>query len=357
VTQAPDTPLLSFVLLNWNTAALSQNLIASLASQTSRAFELIVVDNGSHEPFDPRTPPWLQTQVLRLDQNYGFAGGMNRGIDVARGNLICPSNSDVVFAPDFVERAHQLQRDLSQATGIGRVGAFGGLVLAGSQAINPLVDAQDGLEKGMIDGAGSVLSWQGRLVQVPSRSLATQQTVFGVTGACPILTADFCRAIAVDTMVFDERYHSYAEDIDLFMRARTHGWSVVYTPTLRALHWRSMSSGGKRRIFDKPTSLQRQIFRNMTWNILKNLTALEVALYTPVFLLNAALVTGWAFIPGTGLSVAAAFGGHFVDPFLNLSWVRGRRAKVQVRPWYDCRILGEMLGLRRQTMKVVEGSR
>src|SRR6266704_3153564 len=104
--------MLSFVLLNWNTAALSQKLIDSLTQQTSRDFELVVVDNGSQEPFDPVTPPWLHTRLLRLDANYGFAGGMNRGIQLPRGNLICPANSDVVFAPDFVATALDLPLDV-----------------------------------------------------------------------------------------------------------------------------------------------------------------------------------------------------------------------------------------------------
>jgi hypothetical protein len=104
-----------------------------------------------------------------------------------------------------------------------------------------------------------------------------------------------------------------------------------------------MSTGGKRRIFQKAPGLQRQVFRNMTWNILKNFTVLELALYVPLHLLNLLLMILWAALPGTGLSLTAALRGYIVDPLLHLRWIKARRATVQVRPWYDCRLLREAL--------------
>jgi len=333
--------MLSFVLLNWNTAGLSQRLIDSLARQTCREFELIVVDNGSKEAFEPATPSWLRTQFLRLDRNWGFAGGMNRGIQMTEGHLICPANSDVVFPPDFVATVLNLRLDTLPHPPGTRIGVLGGLVLIGSCHDTPILP--DTFSPSLVDAAGLALSWQGRLVDLPSQWTLTSKPVFAVSGACPIFTRDFCEGISVDGEVYDGRYHSYCEDIDLFMRAKTHGWAVVYAPSVRAYHWGSMSSGGKRRIFEKPPELQRQVFRNMTWNIMKNFTALELVLYLPLHILNVLLVATWAAFPLSNLSLKAALRGYIRDPLRDWPWATARRARLQVRTWYDCRLLREML--------------
>src|SRR5437868_1541079 len=77
VTSVHQTMTISFVVLNWNTAALTQKLLDSLAEQTCRLFDVILVDNGSSELFTPVLPSWLRAKILRLERNHGFAGGMN----------------------------------------------------------------------------------------------------------------------------------------------------------------------------------------------------------------------------------------------------------------------------------------
>jgi GT2 family glycosyltransferase len=230
--------------------------------------------------------------------------------------------------------------------GESRVGVIGGLILAGDCHDKPDAVATRSVTLPMIDATGLRLSWQGRLVEWRLEYETRARKVFGVTGACPLFTRPFYEDIAVDGMVYDERYHAYAEDIDLFIRARTNDWSVVYDPAIRAYHWGSMSTGGKRRIFHKPPALQQQVFRNMTWNILKNFTALELLLYFPVHVLNVVLVSGWAVVSRSGMSLRSVLGGYVTEPLRGLSATIATRRQVQTRPWYNLRLLGDML-LRR----------
>ena len=43
----PSTPVASVIVVNWNARDLLESCLRSLAAQTFREFEIIVVDNGS----------------------------------------------------------------------------------------------------------------------------------------------------------------------------------------------------------------------------------------------------------------------------------------------------------------------
>lgn len=67
--------------------------------------ELIIVDNGSPEP--------LAFATLRLEENLGFSGGSNAGLETATSEIICFLNNDVIALRD-----HWL-RDLAAAIETG----------------------------------------------------------------------------------------------------------------------------------------------------------------------------------------------------------------------------------------------
>ncbi|HIG73358.1 MAG TPA: glycosyltransferase family 2 protein, partial [Bacteroidetes bacterium] len=114
-------PLVSIVTLNWNQAAVTCELLDSLARVTYPRVEVLVVDNGS-APSDLATlrAHFPRPRLVCSPTNLGFTGGNNLGMRLARGEYVLLLNNDTeVLAADWVEAMleHALRPD------VGAVGA------------------------------------------------------------------------------------------------------------------------------------------------------------------------------------------------------------------------------------------
>src|SRR5579862_5672239 len=87
----------------WNGRALVERLMGSLAAQSHRAAEILVVDNGSNDGA-PEAAEALGARVVRMGSNTGFARAVNRGIQESKTGCLAIVNSDVELAPEWLER-------------------------------------------------------------------------------------------------------------------------------------------------------------------------------------------------------------------------------------------------------------
>ena len=94
------------VVPNWNGRTLLKACVDSLLAQTYAALEIVVVDNGSDDGSDAFIEASYADRVVlvRHRNNRGFAGGVNAGIRVARGDLIALLNNDAVADPRWIEQ-------------------------------------------------------------------------------------------------------------------------------------------------------------------------------------------------------------------------------------------------------------
>ena len=106
-------PFVSAVVVNYNAEpAVLARCLASLRGQTYSRLEVLVVDNGSPPGrVDAVLAAFPDARLLRLEENFGFAGGVNRGVAAAHGELVMVLNFDVELAPDCVERLAAAMRD------------------------------------------------------------------------------------------------------------------------------------------------------------------------------------------------------------------------------------------------------
>src|SRR5215208_5287071 len=88
----------SVIIPVWNGARfLAACLDALLAQQidAGHTFEVIAVDNASvDQSADLIARRYPNVRLIRNAQNQGFAGGCNRGIEAAQGDLIVLLNQD-----------------------------------------------------------------------------------------------------------------------------------------------------------------------------------------------------------------------------------------------------------------------
>lgn len=105
---------LSIIIINYNTKALTTQCIASVYQYTrGLSFEIILVDNNSTETgIEEVQEKWPDIKLLKSQENIGFAGGNNLGIQHARGEYILLLNSDTYLKDNaFLTLLNYIKKD------------------------------------------------------------------------------------------------------------------------------------------------------------------------------------------------------------------------------------------------------
>lgn len=209
---------LSVVIVNWNGRRYLPDCLAALVPQLPDGAELIVVDNGSRDG----SREWLAQQagvtLVALEENVGFAAGVNAGLRVASGEAILLLNNDAFVEPGCVAAFCAALRDHPDAA------AFGGVLLFDHAPH-------------LVASAGIVMHCDGLALDLwPCRPLASvpaqPQPIFGPSGGLAL----YRRTLLDDIGWFDARFFAYLEDADLAVRAVLRGWRSLVIPAARARH-------------------------------------------------------------------------------------------------------------------------
>ena len=98
-------PLVSVVIVSYNSREWLEECLPSLAPQTYSPLEILVVDNGSADD----SQEWLtnnfpQARLLVLDETRSLAEAIVRGVNAAQGEYFLILNPDVRLEPDAVSQ-------------------------------------------------------------------------------------------------------------------------------------------------------------------------------------------------------------------------------------------------------------
>lgn len=227
----------------------------SVAAQTFRDFEVILVDNGSRDgSLDLLRTRYPWVVLVPLPENVGFAAGTNRGLEHASGEYIVTLNNDTRAEPDWLEHLVRV------ADAHPRVGMVASRVcsFADSDVIDSIGMAV--CRDGMARGAYRNRRWS-------SLSLREVEEVF-FPSACAAL---YKRAMIEETGFFDDDFFAYAEDVDLGFRGRLAGWEAVAATRAVVHHKYSQTSGSL-----SPFKVYL-VERNHYWVVVKNLPLRRLA--------------------------------------------------------------------------------
>jgi GT2 family glycosyltransferase len=218
-------PRVSVIIVNWNGAEHLRVCLPSLASQSFEPLEIIVVDNCSSDD-SAEVARSLGVRWLPLETNLGLAPAMNRGAEIARGDLLLFVNNDMRFDPEFVA------------------------VLVEPLEGDDEIFATDGMQ----------FNWDGtvcehlaaRLTNLPPRrnsstelvpglyfyqqEMAEKSRVFMASAACMMVR----RTLFEKLGGFDDRLPLGYEDAEICWRAWVHRWKTVYVPN--AICWHRVGS-------------------------------------------------------------------------------------------------------------------
>ena len=207
------------VILNWNGRDYLERFLPSLVSRTPGA-GIVVADNGSTDDsvrFLERSYP--QVELLRLDRNYGYAGGYNRALAGLNAEYFVLLNSDVEVTEGWLDPlVRTLDGDGSVAAVSPKIRSFG----------EPDKFEYAGAAGGFIDFLGYPFC-RGRIldsIESDKGQYDDPREVFWASGACMAVRADVFRSLGG----FDGDFFAHMEEIDFCWRAQLAGYAVRVEP-------------------------------------------------------------------------------------------------------------------------------
>ena len=213
------------VVLSWNGR---EDTLACLRSLANEPLTPIVVDNGSSDgSADAVAAEFPDVELVRLDRNHGFAGGMNvgvrRALELGAAHVLT-LNNDVVVEPGFL-------------------GPLLGALAPDVAAVSPQMLFEDGDRV-----------WYAGAPYDPRRGHQGRNTGYGgppIPPGAPYETMRACggallapREAWEEVGLFDESLFAYWEDAEWSFRAHRLGRRTLVAPASRVRHGVSASTGG-----------------------------------------------------------------------------------------------------------------
>ncbi len=197
--------------------------LRSLASQTYKGFETVVVDNSGNAAIHRLGAARFRFRLIENASNVGYGEAVNQGY------RLCPAAYLAVLNDDAVADAHWLEalvEALESDSGAGM--AASRILLSGT---------------GLLDSAGLGIARDGSSKQV-SRMLPAGTEGVRREALIPSGCAALYRGRMLEEVgLFESDFFLYCEDTDLALRGHWAGWRCVYVPDAQVEHHYSASAG------------------------------------------------------------------------------------------------------------------
>jgi GT2 family glycosyltransferase len=275
------TSLVSVIIVNFNGKRFLQDCLSSLLKQTYTPFEVILVDNASHDgSVEFIQEHFPQVRVFVQKENLGFAGGTNAGIREAHGEFILTLNNDTIVPPDFIG---ELIKPMIQDPSVG---------MCASKMVFP--DGRINSTAICISRSGA--AWDRGGGEQDHGQYDVAEEVFGPCAGAAL----YHRSMFDEIGLFDEDFFLFMEDVDLAFRARLAGWKCMYVPTARLVHIHGGTAG-----FRSDVSIYYGN-RNLVWYVMKNFPMRTLLLSSPWIITRNCADIPYYFLHGRGHAIIRA---------------------------------------------------
>jgi GT2 family glycosyltransferase len=263
-----NQPKVTVIVLNYNGLEHLEACFSSLlkVDYPKASLELMLMDNGSSDGSVAYVREnYPRVRIVRSDENLGFAGGNNFGVQKATGDYVAFLNNDMRVHPGWVK----------------------GL-------LTPILEQDD---PNIVCTSAKILGWEGKTIDFAGGmgniyGLAFQRGFMAdakneqYMESVPILFA--CggamlihRRTFLDVGGFDDDYFIYYEDLDLGWRLWVMGYQVLFAPEAIVYHRHHAT-------MDKVGKYQKQILydRNSLYTVVKNYNEDKFARVFPIAMLS-----------------------------------------------------------------------
>lgn len=237
-----NNQLISFVIVTYNSEAFIDACLKSIQKEmTSYHYEVIIIDNASSLPLPDIESRYTNVTLIRNRFNLGFAVANNVGIQAAKGDILWLLNPDTLLIDGCADPALSCFNN-------PEVGIIGNRLINPDGSLQKSVFENITVSKELLKALALpslAMSVIGRFPRFKDRlrnmrglsrdlhALKDLTEVPMVIGASMIIR----RAMIEEIGLFDARYFMYLEEADLCFRAHKYGWSVLYCPESKVIHY------------------------------------------------------------------------------------------------------------------------
>lgn len=269
------TKTVSIIIVTWNSEGFIKDAVDTALSQSHKAEEIIIIDNGSSDGTVRQLKRLYsknkKVKFLFNNYNIGFAAANNQGLYIAKGDFILFLNPDTKLDKNFLKNALKGFDD-------PYAGAVSGKILR--------------FDRKTIDSAGQMLGRNRRPIErgygkPDGKQYNTETYCFSVCGAAAFYKKEAIVDLSIDGQFFDDDYFAFYEDLDSGWRLNLFGWKCKYVPKAVVYHHRGGSNVRKQglskyfQIAAKNPAVQADIIRNRWYTIIKNDHLLNYLLHFP----------------------------------------------------------------------------
>jgi GT2 family glycosyltransferase len=246
----------AIVILNWNGVSYLEKFLGLVVEHSASAdIEIVLADNGSTDG----SADWVEknfadVRVIRLDKNYGFAGGYNLALAQVEATYYILLNSDIEVTPEWTKPLITFMDNNPNAA-----------------AVQPKILSWHnreyfeyaGAAGGYIDKFGYPFC-RGRIfnnVEKDTGQYDSGKEIFWSSGACMIISAEVWKKCSG----FDADFFAHMEEIDLCWRFHKAGYKVFFIHESVVYH-----VGGGMLAYNSPFKTYLN-FRNNLFLLYKNL--------------------------------------------------------------------------------------
>lgn len=213
-------------ILNWNGVAHLRRYLPSVIAAAPDGVDVIVADNGStDDSVRVLEAEFPSVTVLRLDRNYGFAGGYNRALAQVEADYYLLLNSDIETPAGWLAPILEcLDNNPDVAVAAPKLVSW----------TDRSLFEYAGAAGGYIDFLGYPFC-RGRILRTVEHDCGQYddaRDVFWVSGAAFCCRADVFRSLGG----FDDDFFAHMEEIDLCWRMQLAGYRVRVLPQSVVYH-------------------------------------------------------------------------------------------------------------------------
>lgn len=262
-------PTVAIVILNYNGRKYLAQFLPSVITSTYKNKRIIVADNGSKDDsiaFLKDTYP--DVEIIKLQRNFGFAGGYNEALKYVKADYYILLNSDVEVTPTWIDDLIALMESDKQIA-----------------ACQPKILSY--YERNKFEHAGACGGWidtlgypfaRGRIFDICEEDQGQYNTttkIFWATGAALCIRSELFHAMNG----FDAYLFAHMEEIDLCWRLQRKGYAIYCCPTSVVYH---VGGGTLNKSNSRKTYLN---FRNNFIMLIKNFPLSEAIWKVPLRIL------------------------------------------------------------------------
>jgi len=267
-------------IVTWNSRKHLERLFRGIEKQRGIDFRVLIIDNNSSDG----TVEWIEKYpdeelasssgfrstslsgrqefgmtVIKNNENAGFAKAHNQGFALCEAPYVLALNPDTELQEGFLEQVVKTMESYDQIASVGGM-------------LYRQLPSQE--KSGIIDSCGLKMRLNGQIVDIGQNSsqnanFSLKKDVFGVSGACVLYRLNALKQVKDKYGIFDERFGTYKEDVDLAWRLNRAKFKAKINPKAVAWHEREFGKTDRK---NQPNRVKQLSIQNHLMMLKKNLS-------------------------------------------------------------------------------------